>query len=149
MKVEQQAAPDGSVKRPKTATAMRSVPLDNILGGDLRRHRVASIHSRDTDPVFASSTGTVLRVHNLRERSFRPLLKELGWAKQGYGFHSFRRSYVSALIASGLDVVNVSKYAGHASPTITLDRYAKEFDARDRDDSRVREVTAGLWAAQT
>ena len=61
--------------------------------------------------------------------------------------HSFRRSYVSALIASGLDVANVSKYAGHASPTITLDRYAKEFNARERDDDRVREVTAGLWVA--
>ncbi len=99
--------------------------------------------------MFASSTGTVLRVHNLRERSFRPLLASLGLAKQGYGFHSFRRSYVSALIASGLDVVNVSKYAGHASPTITLDRNAKEFNDRERDDSRVREVTAGLWAART
>ena len=91
----------------------------------------------------------MLRVHNLRERSFRPLLERLGWAKQGYGLHSFRRSYVSALIANGLDVANVSKYAGHASPTITLDRYAREFEARKRDDNRVREVTAGLWSATT
>lgn len=65
----------------------------------------------------------------------------------GFGLHSFRRSYVSALIANGLDVANVSKYAGHASPTITLDRYAREFEARKRDDDRVREVTAGLWSA--
>ena len=50
--------------------------------------------------MFASSTGTVLRVHNLRERSFRPLLKRLGWAKQGFGLHSFLRSYVSALIVA-------------------------------------------------
>ena len=78
---------------------------------------------------------------------FRPLLERLGWAKQGFGLHSFRRSYVSALIANGLDVANVSKYAGHASPTITLDRYAREFEARKRDDDRVREVTAGLWSA--
>ena len=147
--VEQQATPEGRVKRPKTATAIRDVPVDDVLAADLRRHRLASRHSQGTDPVFASSTGSVLRVHNLRERSFRPLLVRLGWEKQGYGFHSFRRSYVSALIASGLDVTNVSKYAGHASPTITLDRYAKEFNARDRDDSRVREVTAGLWVAQT
>jgi hypothetical protein len=46
-----------------------------------------------------------------------------------------------------LDAANVSKYAGHASPTITLDRYAREFEARKRDDERVREVTAGLWSA--
>ena len=80
-------------------------------------------------------------------RGLRPLLERLGWAKQGFGLHSFRRSYVSALIANGLDVANVSKYAGHASPTITLDRYAREFEARKRDDDRVREVTAGLWSA--
>ncbi len=54
---------------------------------------------------------------------------------------------MSALIASGRDVANVSKYAGHASPTITLDRYAREFNAREGDDDRVREVTAGLWVA--
>ena len=107
---------------------MRDVPLDHVVAGDLRRHRLASRYSRDGDPVFASNTGTVLRVHNLRERSFRPLLERLGWAKQGFGLHSFRRSYVSALIANGLDVANVSKYAGHASPTITLDRYAHEFE---------------------
>jgi integrase len=99
--------------------------VSNVVAGELRRHRFASHYSRDGDPVFASNTGTVLRVHNLRERSFRPLLERLGWAKQGFGLHSFRRSYVSALIANGLDVANVSKYAGHASPTITLDRYAR------------------------
>lgn len=147
LRVDQQATPDGRLKRPKTARAMRDVPLDHVVAGDLRRHRLASRYSRDGDPVFASNTGTVLRVHNLRERSFRPLLERLGWAKQGFGLHSFRRSYVSALIANGLDVANVSKYAGHASPTITLDRYAREFEARKRDDDRVREVTAGLWSA--
>jgi integrase len=61
--------------------------------------------------------------------------------------HSFRGSYVSSPIANGLDVANVSKYAGDASPTITLDRYAREFEARKRDDDRVREVTAGRWSA--
>lgn len=108
---------------------------------------LASRYSNGTDPVFVSSTGGVLRAHNLRERSFRPMMKRLGWTGQGSGLHSFRRSYVSALIANRLDVANVSKYAGHASPTITLDRYAREFEARKRDDQRVREVTSGLWAA--
>src|SRR4029453_10773018 len=51
---------------------------------------------------------------------------------------------LQAGVASGRDVANVSKYAGTASPTITLDRYAREFNAREGDDDRVGEVTAGV-----
>ena len=39
--------------------------------------------------------------------------------------------HASALIASGQDVVTVSRRLGHASPTITLSVYAHLFDKTD------------------
>ncbi|MGD0533586.1 MAG: tyrosine-type recombinase/integrase, partial [Methyloceanibacter sp.] len=45
--------------------------------------------------------------------------------------HALRHSHASALIASGQDVVTVSRRLGHASPTITLSVYAHLFDKTD------------------
>ena len=45
--------------------------------------------------------------------------------------HALRHSHASALIATGQDVVTVSRRLGHASPTITLSVYAHLFDKTD------------------
>jgi len=45
--------------------------------------------------------------------------------------HALRHSHASALIASGQDVVTVSRRLGHASPTITLSVYAHLFSKTD------------------
>ena len=45
--------------------------------------------------------------------------------------HAFRHSHASALIASGQDVVTVSRRMGHSSPTVTLAVYAHLFDKTD------------------
>ena len=45
--------------------------------------------------------------------------------------HALRHSHASALIATGQDVVTVSRRLGHASPTITLSVYAHLFDNTD------------------
>jgi integrase len=36
-------------------------------------------------------------------------------------FHALRHSHASALIASGLDVLTVSRRLGHGNPTVTPD----------------------------
>ena len=43
-----------------------------------------------------------------------------------------RRTSISRWIAAGLDVVTVSRMAGHARPSITLDIYADEFEKAKR-----------------
>ena len=45
--------------------------------------------------------------------------------------HALRHTHASALIASGQDVVTVSRRLGHASPTVTLAVYAHLFDKTD------------------
>jgi len=43
--------------------------------------------------------------------------------KRSVTFHSLRHTHASHLIASGLDVLTISRRLGHANPTITLNVY--------------------------
>jgi integrase len=54
-------------------------------------------------------------------------------------FHALRHTHVSQLIASGLDVVTVSRRIGHSNPTITLSVYAHLFGATDERSAKVVE----------
>lgn len=46
-------------------------------------------------------------------------------------FHALRHSHASALIASGLDVLTISRRLGHGSPVVTLNTYAHLFEKTD------------------
>ena len=51
-------------------------------------------------------------------------------------FHALRHTHASALIASGLDVVVISRRLGHRNPIVTLNTYAhlfKKFDGAAAD----------------
>jgi integrase len=50
-------------------------------------------------------------------------------------FHGLRHTHASQLIASGVDLVTISKRLGHAKPSVTLAIYAHMFTT---DDSRPR-----------
>jgi integrase len=63
---------------------------------------------------------------NLYHRTLTPAAAEAGvpWA----GFHAFRHCCASALIADGRNIVQVSRWLGHHSPSFTLDVYAHLMD---------------------
>lgn len=46
--------------------------------------------------------------------------------------HSLRHTHASTLIASGLDVLTISRRLGHGSPAITLKVYGHLFKTDDR-----------------
>ena len=53
--------------------------------------------------------------------------------------HDLRHTFASILIRSGLDVYSVSRQLGHSKPSITLDKYAAEFEkARNSEGIRDR-----------
>jgi len=59
--------------------------------------------------------------------------------------HALRHTHVSQLIASGLDVVTVSRRIGHSNPTVTLTVYAHLFGNTDeRASNAVEAAMAGL-----
>jgi integrase len=52
-------------------------------------------------------------------------------------FHELRHTHASQLIDAGVDVVQISKRLGHASPAITLSIYAHLFQ---KDDSKAADA---------
>jgi integrase len=51
--------------------------------------------------------------------------------------HSLRHTHASQLIASGLDVLTISRRLGHGSPAITLWVYGHLFSNTDEQATRV------------
>jgi integrase len=120
----------------KTDSAERDVVLMPALGELLREHRLASLHSRDSDFVFPARLGGG-PAHTLLGRALTRALTLAGIGIKGFTFHDLRHTFASLLIAQGRDVVFVSGQLGHATPTITLSIYSHLFDqARHADAAR-------------
>ena len=111
---------------PKSASSRRTLPLPLSVAAELKRRRLASMFSQDTDLVFPSRRGTVMSYGNLRERVLTPAREaaEL-W---DCGFHAIRHSVASALIEDGRSIVQVSRFLGHSDPGFTLRVYAHLMD---------------------
>ena len=57
--------------------------------------------------------------------------------------HSLRHTHASTLIASGLDVLTISRRLGHGSPSITLNVYGHLFKPDDRAAAIIETALAG------
>ena len=77
------------------------------------------------DLVFASRAGTPLRVQNFRRDRFDRAAVEVGLA--GLTPHELRHTAASLAITAGASIKGVQEMLGHASATLTLDRYGHLF----------------------
>lgn len=77
------------------------------------------------DLVFASPQGAVLRVANSRRGYFDRAAKEVG--VPGLVPHELRHTAASLAISAGASVKSELRMLGHASATLTLDRYGHLF----------------------
>jgi integrase len=57
--------------------------------------------------------------------------------------HSLRHTHASMLIASGMDVLTVSRRLGHGSPTITLRVYGHLIHGTDDRAARIMDEALG------
>jgi integrase len=125
---------------PKTHQS-RSVPVPAFLRDILTAH-VAGL---DADAlVFTAPRGGVLRVGNFRRRYFDRAARDVGL--EGLVPHELRHTAASLAIAAGASVKGVQAMLGHASATLTLDRYGHlfgdELDAvAERIDTAARAAT--------
>lgn len=124
-------------KAPKTKYGRRMVSLPAIAVEALRAHRVKQLELRvalglgKLEPgalVFSTIEGAPLSPDNL-SRDWRRAVAALDLPR--VKFHGLRHSHASALIASGLDVLTVSRRLGHGSPVVTLNTYAHLFAKPD------------------
>jgi integrase len=58
-------------------------------------------------------------------------------------FHSLRHTHASTLIASGLDVLTISRRLGHGSAAITLGVYGHLFQPDDRAAQAIEQALTG------
>jgi integrase len=131
---------DGRLTSPKTAAAVRDLPLPRDLEQLLRPLLAAEAPQAW---LFASCSGRLpLSYWNLAQRGFAPARDDAGLAGQGIRLHDLRHAAATLLIAAGLTPVEVAAQLGHTDPGTTLKLYAHLFDPR-----RSRERTRAAFDA--
>jgi integrase len=103
---------------PKSRSGRRTVPIAGVLRDHLLAHKLAS--GRHEGFVFCRSGGRHFDPDGLKRRS------STAWRRAGLepiGLHEARHTFASLMIAAGVNAKALSVYMGHASVTITLDRY--------------------------
>jgi len=108
---------------PKTH-ASRSIVLPGFLAPILREY-LATV--RRFGLVFPDAVGGPLRVTNWNRRTLTPSATSVGLIPPKLRVHDLRHTAASLMIASGAGVKIVQQQLGHASATLTLDRYAHLF----------------------
>jgi integrase len=135
-------------KSPKTKYGRRSITLPPTTVAELRAHRRLQQEFRlATGQGRATDDGLVFGEHDGSPRSPNAVTKEWGKAMQAAGIkatlHSLRHTHASTLIASGLDVLTISRRLGHGSPAITLGVYGHLFKTDDRAAAIMEAAFAG------
>jgi integrase len=88
------------------------------------------------DHLFPRWDGQVRSPHWLTQK-FQ--LAMIALKIEGLTLHSIRHTHVSELIASGMDVLTVSRRLGHGSPAITLTVYSHLIEGKDNEAAAVME----------
>jgi integrase len=108
----------GQYISPKSYAGTRRVPVTQELRGHLTTHRKRL--GRGTGLLFGRTETRPFDDRALKIRA------ENAWHTAGLTsitLHEARHTYASLLIAAGVNTKAISTYMGHASITITLDRY--------------------------
>lgn len=104
---------------PKSRAGVRRVPIASVLREHLVAHKLRSGRSGEA-LLFGRTDGTPFDDYALKQRADR------AWKSarlSPIGLHESRHTFASLMIAAGVNVKALSAYMGHASITITLDRY--------------------------
>jgi integrase len=151
------AGAPGSVlrfKRPKTKAGVRTLSLPPSAVAVLRAHKVRQMELRvqlglgklpDEALVFCRLDGSPIPPNDL-SRDWACACVSLDLPR--VSFHALRHTHASALIASGMDVVAISKRLGHKSPTTTLRIYAHLFARLAKDAAAADAIEAVMRGAK-
>jgi integrase len=133
-------------KSPKTKHGRRLISLPPSLVAELRAHHKAQQGQRLALGLGKAPTDAlVFATWDGKTRSPNALTKQWTVAMKAAGFpnvtlHSLRHTHASHLIASGMDVLTISRRLGHGSPTITLGVYGHLFPNTDDRAAQIMEV---------
>lgn len=137
------------IKSPKTKFGRRRITLPASAVAVLRDHWKAQQEIRlRLGAGKAPTDSLVFATWDGKPRSPNSLTKEWNTAIKTSGLprvtlHSLRHTHASHLIASGLDVLAISRRLGHGSPTVTLNVYGHLFPQADDRAAAAIEATFG------
>jgi integrase len=147
--LEQTTAHGIRFKAPKTRNGRRTISLPARIVAELRDHWRAQQEQRLALGAGKSPPdGQVLASFDGKPQSPNAITKE--WARTvaavgmpEISLHSLRHTHASMLIASGMDVLTVSRRLGHGSPTITLRVYGHLIHGTDDRAAQIMEEALG------
>ena len=138
-------AVSGDLKTPKSRRSIRlTYDAANALRNHLERQlgdieRMGSLY-QPGGLVFATESGTFINSSNLRNRFFKPLLKQA--CLPDIRFHDLRHTCATLLLSQGTHFKLVQELLEHATIAMTLDTYS-HFLPSMRDQT-VRAMEAAL-----
>ena len=90
--------------------------------------------------MFATADGGHLSPNAL-SKALPRIMAAIGMP--GVTLHSLRHTHASMLIASGMDILTISRRLGHSSPTITLSVYGHLIAGTDDRAAQIMEAAFG------
>ncbi len=115
----------GHLVAPRSSASRRSINMPTLVTEGLGAHATfgsaQSATRGDGGFVFAAPSGGPLDLHNFRSRVWSPAVERADLAP--LRLHDMRHTCASLAIAAGADVKVLQRMLGHASATMTLDRY--------------------------
>jgi integrase len=108
------------VTEPKTAAAKRTVPVPDELRRVLLAHRLLT--GRPAGLVVQREDGGVESGDAIADRAEKAW-KADGIASLAVGVHEMRHGYASMMIRAAVPITALSRFMGHSSITVTIDRY--------------------------
>jgi integrase len=136
----------------KTEAGLRDVDIHGRLLSELLIHRT-QVGSGELDaPAFPTRTGNRRSKDNVRLRIVDPVVahaNEIRASRKQPPIHvhvtphTFRRTYITYMLAAGHDIPYVQSQVGHLDPTVTLAVYAQLIRRPDREQLR-KELRAFL-----
>jgi integrase len=140
----------GDLKTPKSR---RSVRLTRAAADALRSHLERQLEEMERmgalyQPgglVFATESGTLINPSNLRNSSFKPLLKRAGLPD--ICLHDLRHTCATLLLSQGTHPKLVQELLGYATIAMTLDTYSHFLPSMGDQTVRAMEAASskGFW----
>jgi integrase len=147
--LEQTRAHGIRVKAPKTRKGRRTISLPAHAVADLRAHWRAQQEQRLALGIGKSPADSpVLATFDGKPQSPGAITKAWSRAMDAIGMpdaglHSLRHTHVSMLLASGMDILTISRRIGHASVKVTLDTYGHLIHGTDDRAAEIMDAAFG------
>ena len=102
------------ILEPKSAHSIRNIPLPDFFVEELEKYYVSGAFLLTGDKEKFTEPRVI-------QKRFKKILKECGIADAN--FHAIRHSFATRCVELGFDIKSLSEILGHASVTITMNRY--------------------------